>query len=366
MHKRHLFFLLTFFALMEACEKAAPLTDDFGNPVFQATAQVGDKALDLVAGSANPNVYLFTDYAYDAGKDWLTLSGTFRSVYCTADSCEVYLRFDLRNNVPGNNPVSDSVFTTGSRSFFRSDSLGAQPAVFAAVSNQNNLQLFWDFGDQNAGTGLITTHVYTEPSLPQTVTLYAYDPQKGWNSLYARTLVPLQTDGCPPAFINCMRDINVVQLTATVAGTGPYDYSWSNGDSAASILVPYDTVSYTVTISDPNGGCQWVIQAPGLQNVGADVFQTAYFTYTPQKNAGSAQPETVTISWKDPNNTLWRSDLGSQNGSSFQIIRSEPYELNEQGQKTRLLEVEFSCFLYDGAGNEKPLNGTAILAIAYP
>jgi hypothetical protein len=30
------------------------------------------------------------------------------------------------------------------------------------------------------------------------------------------------------------------------------------------------------------------------------------------------------------------------------------------------LEVEFSCFLYDGAGNEKPLNGTAILAIAYP
>jgi hypothetical protein len=366
MLRKALFMLLAIFAMAEACEKADSLNDVSETPVFYANGNAGADTISLIAGSKDPNVYLFTDYAYNTDEDRLIFSGTFSSLNCTTDSCDLFLRFELRNAVQGNGTVPDSVFNIGTRAFYQKSSTMSLPAVFSAASNQQQLYFSWDFGDSSADTGLVASHVYNEPGLPQTVVLRVFDFPKGWNSLYARTLVPLQTDGCPPAFINCMRDINVVQLTATVAATGPYDYFWSNGDSVASILVPYDTASYTVTISDPNGGCQWVVQTPGLQNVGADVFQTAYFTYIPQENASSAQPETVTISWKDPNNTLWRSDLSSQNGSSFQIIRSEPYELNEQGQKTMLLEVRFSCFLYDGAGNEMPFSGTAILAMAYP
>lgn len=366
MLRKPLFMLLAIFAMAQACEKADSMTDVSETPVFYANGNAGEDTISLIAGSKDPNVYLFTDYAYDDGEERLIFSGTFSSLNCTTDSCNLFLRFELRNAVQGNGSVPDSVFMKGTRVFYHKDSTIAVPATFYALSNQSNLHFSWDFGDQSIDTGFISSHFYAEPALPKTVILRTTDIQKSWKSVYTRTIFPLNTDGCPVAAIGAVRDSNVVNLNVSAFGTSSVEYNWSNGDTTASIQVPYDTLSYTVSITNQSTGCQWIVQTPGLKRVGTGFFLTPYYQYIPQINSTIYQPSTVTISWTDNQNTLWRTDLGDQNGAYFEIIRSEPYRTNEKGQKTRLLEVRFSCFLYDGAGNEMPLNGTAILAMAYP
>jgi len=88
---------------------------------------------------------------------------------------------------------------------------------------------------------------------------------------------------------------------------------------------------------------------------------------TPQPD--TLQPGSVTIRWVDENGVVWESQRGQQMPDAyFQILSSEPYELNENGQKTRKMNVSFSCLLFnpDNPSVGRPISGTAVTAVAYP
>ena len=79
------------------------------------------------------------------------------------------------------------------------------------------------------------------------------------------------------------------------------------------------------------------------------------------------QLATVVLRWTDQSGQVWRSDLGPQEPgfSNFQVLATQPYELNEQGQKTWQILVNFVCRLYRD-GVSIPFSGQGRIAVGYP
>ncbi|HAD14409.1 MAG TPA: hypothetical protein DCF33_18460 [Saprospirales bacterium] len=74
------------------------------------------------------------------------------------------------------------------------------------------------------------------------------------------------------------------------------------------------------------------------------------------------------IQWTDSKGRVFRSDWhqGFQDSTSVIITASEPWELNERGDKTWKLDIQFFCFMMDSLQTtEERINGSAVIAVAY-
>jgi len=94
-------------------------------------------------------------------------------------------------------------------------------------------------------------------------------------------------------------------------------------------------------------------------------FHAGTYAFTHNDSTG-LQLGTVALEWTDANGQLWRSRQGSQTGSVFEVIEAQPYELNEQGQNTWQLQVNYVCRLYNDSGADLVFSGKGRLAVAYP
>lgn len=74
----------------------------------------------------------------------------------------------------------------------------------------------------------------------------------------------------------------------------------------------------------------------------------------------------ITIRWVNTEGDAYRSDLMFQSSDAyFNILESEPWENNENGEKTWKMTVEFSCRLSQPSDTVN-LEGIAVIAVAYP
>lgn len=79
-------------------------------------------------------------------------------------------------------------------------------------------------------------------------------------------------------------------------------------------------------------------------------------------------PGTVAIQWVDSEGFVFRSDwfTGFQDSLGLRILDSEPWEVNERGEDTWKMDVEFGCWLKDTARQrEQYLLGSAVIAVGY-
>ncbi|MFN0176269.1 MAG: hypothetical protein ACKVU0_16605 [Saprospiraceae bacterium] len=81
---------------------------------------------------------------------------------------------------------------------------------------------------------------------------------------------------------------------------------------------------------------------------------------------------TVSIQWVKTDGSVLRSDLLVQpqdtfgSLSYFTILASEPWEVNERGEKTWKMNVDFSCWLLDPIqGQERKVIGSGVIAVGY-
>ncbi len=80
----------------------------------------------------------------------------------------------------------------------------------------------------------------------------------------------------------------------------------------------------------------------------------------------------VTIQWVTPDGSILRSDILPQpqdtsgSLSQFIILDSEPWEMNERGEKTWKMNVEFSCWLWDSVQSQQQrIIGSGVIAVGY-
>jgi hypothetical protein len=77
---------------------------------------------------------------------------------------------------------------------------------------------------------------------------------------------------------------------------------------------------------------------------------------------------TVAIRWVTPSGNIYKSELSQDStfSSTFKVLESEPWELNERGETTWKMNISFSCLAQDSMQNqERYLTGNGVIAVGY-
>lgn len=80
----------------------------------------------------------------------------------------------------------------------------------------------------------------------------------------------------------------------------------------------------------------------------------------------------VAVQWILPNGSVLRSDLLPQpqdtfgSLSHFLILDSEPWEINERGETTWKMTIDFTCWMLDSSQNQsQKISGSGVIAVGY-
>lgn len=367
MDAKHISGLIAVAVSWGACKKAELPPPAFNDPVFHTTYLVdGGTGQAIYAGQGD--VYLFTDHQIIDQQ--LYCSGSFSKVNCPAGDCPGSLTFEFRSEQT-DTFIPDSIFHPGEFEFLELNPLGGDTvlrALFIAFDPDVYDEFIWKINGVDAGSGLFIEAEFPNISVtPKTVELRAYK-SSGLNSTISRkiSLVNPDTNMFIGLNINILPDsIAQFRLAAEVTGASNDSLLWNTGDTG--IFLYQDTLlpSYTVFATDGAGNSASA-SFSGLTPNEVPV-RTANFTYDVQSVFIPVISGEVAIQWIDPEGVRWRSDLNSQPpGTTFQVLESEPYEENEQGQKTRKMRVLFNCLLFNDTGDVRAFEGTGVIAVAHP
>lgn len=362
--------LFLFVFLWSACSKEPIPPDIPGEPVF--TAQFLFNAEEQALSAGQDSLYLFTTYR-SAPDAVLVLSGAFAPVDCPEGNCPGSLTFEFRNNRTGTTIAPDTLFEPGNRSYFNAAPQPSDSIIRITFTTPDTLeyQTFqWQIDSSAPFAGKSLTREFPD-NAPHDVTLRAF--QGGaLKSVVTRTIVPNNPQLLYPAVGIIAVDSSITGsylLIANTFGSPVVSFEWNTGDTIQQIEADQVNASYSVTVQNLAGETAFaqIIISPQMSPG-----KTADFTFSVQNI--TSQPDTlqlrsVVIRWVDENGGVWESQLGEQTpGANFQIISSEPYELNENGQKTWKMNVSYSCMLYnsDNPSVARPISGTAVIAVAYP
>ncbi len=370
MQTKYSWFFL-FVVLWSACSKTDFPPDEPGDPVFTAQFLLETEEHTLVAGQ--DSVYLFTDYR-PGNDEVLVLSGSFAAVNCPAGDCPGSLTFQFRNDHTGSGVSPDTLFFPGNRAYFN-----AMPTVIVtsrrttfSTSDTLDYQGFqWiiDNGTPVPGKSIVLDF---PDDTPHQVSLRAFR-SGAIGSIVSRTIVADTLDNTYPAVSIMVTDSTSggpFQLFANTLGTSVTSFAWNTGDSAQQISVSQLDANYAVSVKNAAGDTAYAVIVTNSPVI--PLSNTANFDFEVENvlaSSDSLQLGSVLIRWVDENNTVWESfHAGQPTTSYFQILSSEGYDLNENGQKTYKMNVAFSCMLYhtDNPSLSRSISGTAVIAVAYP
>lgn len=365
--------LLLFVLLWSACSKDTLPPDGSEEPVFVAQFQVEADAYSYSAGK--DSLYLFTNHKYvpDA-VNVVICTGAFALSDCPGAYCPGSLTFEFRNTMDGAVVSPDTSFAAGNRSFFYTDPPTGDTLRRITFSTPDTIDYFsfqWVIDGGAPATGKSVIKEYTNTN-PHTVTLRAFR-NGALGSVVSRTIVPDTVDNTYPAVSITVSDSAMggpYLLFANTLGTPVESFTWNTGDTAQQIIASQLNTSYAVSVKNAAGDTAYAQIAPISAITPSS--NSANFDFRVDNILPPADPlqlGSVLIRWVDENDTVWESFRGAQPVSSyFEILSSENYELNENGQKTRKMEVAFSCLLFNANNHSesRPINGTAVIAVAYP
>ncbi len=355
--------------LWSACQRADIPPNGSEDPVFTAQFEVGNQAETLTAGKEE--VYLFTAFQAD-DLDVLVSTGTFALSDCPQADCPGSLTFAFRNDRTGALVFPDTLFALGSRSYY-SQNLPVTDSIWRitfSTSDTLDYQLFqWNIDNNPVVNGKKVVKEYAS-NTPHFATLRAFRTG-ALGSLTSLTVAP---EGSPNSFprvgiaVQDSSQGGPYILTANTFGTAVESTRWSTGDSTTSIVESQLAASYTVKVENAAGDTAFaaILSITPI----TPITKTADINYVVESIAPQGDPVqlgTVAMRWIDANGVIWKSDNMTQDSDAFfQVLESEEYDRNENGQKTRKMRVVFSCKLYNDAGDNLPCVGSAIIAVAYP
>ncbi|MDH3648050.1 MAG: hypothetical protein OEQ53_00110 [Saprospiraceae bacterium] len=353
------------------CEKVSvpePTSVD-ETPVFVADLDVGGQTIDLSAGKDD----YFMDASFeedDAGV--LIFVGTLRPKACTARLCPRSLRIiirDFQKFDPANFNVNASL-SRGELPFvqaFRNDSVRIK-FKDQSLSPNAAFKSTWSFGNGDRA------------EIPNPISVFAIDElynvrlqiasQFGCMSEQEQTIDPSGKRGC---FARLAFADNGSKVRVRAQGVAPFSYKWNNGsiDSIAAFDVAVASAKIiSVTVTDADGCVS--SSSVDLSELKRDNDRCiAHFGYEQQGNPTVHDQENlgkVTIQYIDDQETLFRSNVFRQPAdASFQVLSIEDFIDNEKGQKTKKLELAFSCLLWNEDHSQHiRLRGKSVFAIAYP
>lgn len=336
-----------------------PVVSDF---YFNGT--IADSAVSLKSGI--DNYYMYS--SRKRGSDMLNrFIADFRQAACTdcRNSLQITIN-DFRYTSGSEVTKIDSALTPKSYPILGTPYYAVQ---FKALFNQQASSYVWNFGDNSSSREANPLHIY--------------------NSIgnYSVSLMINSTGGCQQYISNIEKirypfihskisaisnSANAMSFNALISGSSSYNYQWSFGDGTTSTLA---NPSHNYTIAGTYPVSLRVI------NDQKDTVYTRYNVATqtnPMPCLTNYSIESVTqvvnpkpfsavvIKWTDVNGDVYTSENVLQPTESyFKILSVDEYDLNEKGEKTKRIRVNFSCKVYHGANVKQIDNAEAMISVSY-
>jgi PKD repeat protein len=362
------FLVLTLIAAAFGCRKRKypPEVTFTEREEIYVDAIVGNESLKLTAGQDSYYCYTSCDQQDDG---IYLLAGELRRYDC--NPCPSSLRIeiaDYEQRLPGASVPVASTLRTGKRGYAPLSAV-TQSFFFAPRSNRQILSAGWSFYDGSSTPDSIVTYGFTGGL--QSVSLTVHTPGNCENTVANRIFIA--PDGSYLASVieaSASSGTNGSFNTQVIGGRAPFVYKWNFGDGTTSTLeAPTHTYqwpgSYPVKlfVTDADGKvCESnynFVTANDLSSCAAGM----RIQYT---GSGNALLDKVKIQWTDASNSVFKSNNIAQPADSyFEILKSEEYNANDQGTRTRLLTMRINVLLSDGTHSVRFKSDNAVMAVAY-
>jgi hypothetical protein len=372
--------LLSILFLVGCVDDVEIPTPSEGDVLFSASATLDGQVLSLSAGKEEH--FMFTEVATDSNDVYL-FKGTLGEIGC--QYCAGALTFEFvqeQDNLQF--PLSSiaaapiqfrnstvSINTIGYNVDFEMELQGVAPFT-----------MVWDFGDNVNVTTTNTAiqHEYQNDGI-YNVCVHVTDAT-GCESEICRTISTDNAMNCGINFTvhNFPNFQNTFYLNALSSGYPPFDYDWNIAIDSINFM-NFTQTSPSVTMNqigimpvnvfmtDARNCNASVTQTVDFINPDAICLQQYDYNATALTEFGLPQSyfSTLTIRYTDDNGVVFASDLGEQAPyTTLSILDVEEFEVDNNGNPTKKITLEFACRLYDEDGNFKNLeNGLATIAVAY-
>ena len=369
MAMRNYIYLSLIVLLQAGCQKAQEDLPGYADPVFFVNV-TGLPVSTITAGIGS--YYMFASYSTENNK--FTTIGTFGSVSCVDSNCQSSLRFELTMPLDAVDLSAESIFHLGEYPFkFKGADSIIKRLVLRADAHETVDSVVWivDHIKRIVGDSAIL-------EFPQSDDLHLIELRTIKNGTL-RSSVSSRIDLAgqqlfPVVGINAgfytIGLINGFSIQAVSTGSPVVSYSWSNDSTSVDFFDQgYGLVQGDIQLIATDAQGNFATATLSQLNSAENLRKTTGFSYS-VKSVNPGPPDIfdgAAVQWVDANSRVWRSDWGNQNDDAlFAVLSSEPYDLNEKGQKTRKMRVAFKCLMYNDLGEVKPLEGTGVIGMAYP
>ena len=367
----HIIALVSVLLIFPSCEKKALPESGSSEPVFYFKGNLQGTQISLLAGEEN--YYMRSSHYFDT-TNVCVFKADLKQTNCIS-GCGYAITILINDKVmtfSGQNTNINSALHTGLYDFNDRD---IPPLYYMAKLQPTRRE-----GSTNEHTWLIgEKQAYS----------YAISELVQANTVFSPTLSFSNIDGsCSTEHVNTFNvgnplSVSIVgtktvqtnlleyDFTTSCAGVAPYIYSWNFGDGTSisneqnpkHVYVEQGYYSAVLTVHDANNNvCTTKYQVPAFVDGKCDANYTATFVPLPNTKGYSA----VTIVLTDPSGKVYSSkDIAQPSTSGFEVLSSEDYVANENGETTRRLKIRFNCTLQHG--NEKLVleNAEAVVAVSY-
>lgn len=351
--------------------------DESTEPVFISSFKIDGDLRSIITGL--DDYYMYTDFTEDS--TGYSFIGELKEANCLTN-CSESIKFEIQDIMTASTNTSewegniDSVLAIGSYDYVQEVSITNPGALnLTLIANAFGTPPFeyeWttSVGDTDFITGEVVTFDISNQPFPIDITLKTTDSAE---------CVSTHTKSIKEDGSTCDASIMVIESVAANTFDSTYlsvdaspnaAITWSNGDTGNAIQI-FQGGEYCVNIM--NAGCtaSSCINYITTDPLGVSV---PYCSNTFESIlVGGIDSTTIIngrikISYVDNNGTRYQSDLATQNSEAyFEVLSSSDYDLNEQGQKTRQLDIIFNCTLVAENGESIQISdGIATIAVSYP
>lgn len=384
--------LCTLLLLVGSCQKVPLPEPNIGDPVFTFSGDLNGSSKTFAGGV--DSFYMYSSYSVDdfsiysfTGKWAIEENSQFES----PESFSITLR-DQEINEEGffTDEGLESSLLRDNFNYSLSDSSGQIQAFNIFLSNQSfssdEMSYSWTVSTPSNGNIIEDSGeanpFFQIPAFENVEICLNASTETNQGATFATHCRNIQLDDftCEIDFeldfagIDSLAGLNALVMDAI-------QYEWTINGGTTNNMESFQTLDstgyYCVFISDENEKtCELCIDIDELggfngQELNLPIYTVAKFGYEiePVFGGSAFDYSTVQIEYVSPDGVVYRSSDGPQNPDTtfFQVIEMSEYDLNELGQRTKKLTVQFDCTLY--SPNQESIqinNANAIIAVAYP
>lgn len=379
--------LLIYIALiiitLGGCKKVELPPTEVNEPIFSINANLDNVSLDWSAG--DDDFYMFTEFSKDNFNIYSLTGKLAKDDNCLSD-CEESLTFSIRSGyaTPSINDfqISEALqlgtfdysqeeqSTDGKRYFFTGD-------FSNPITGANNNIFTWKITSDSIYEGAGENFVFEYfDSLDFNLRMEVFSPNCG-TSYFERNIPFGSSPSCDLSILPEMMGDDFTLTPLLNGSANQANFTWNNqpnpiggfivdtnsvlGNGQISLDVFSQVCSLELGLCAEIGfdSLGFFVQNLGIPNLSYDVediiIQDEQFSH-------------VLIEYNDGND-IYNSKNGLNDNfsnSTFTITKIEDFEDNEHGEKTKKLTISYNCILYNSVGESKQIEGTGIIAVAYP